>query len=210
MDKDTEFYHQLAPYAQNNHADVFIKNLKYQIEMKDGGFAFPLEVKAELKKFIPETVEAIHRIFFSNKNILLRENRLDFIEIFYLFLELKIIECLKPDIVGLSCKDGLDITSSAGAELFVFLKFLNQEHLSENDQDQLDLILYGPCLITRERVMMPDRFNRMLNAIKVIESVRDQLGRPAFEKIIQEVFGYFYKTPILKGKVVVTHSKDIF
>jgi hypothetical protein len=210
LDKDTEFYHQLGPYAKNNHADVFIKQLKAQIESEENGYAFPLSVRKELQKFIPETIEAVHRIFFSNKNILMRENRLDFIEIFYLFLQLKIIEYLKPDIVGFSCKDGLDTTCAAGAELFTLLKFLNQEHLSENDQDHLDLMLYGPCLITRERAMMPEKFNRMVNAIKAIESARDQIGKMAFAEMIQEIFGYFYKTPILKGKVVVQSSKDIF
>lgn len=210
LDKDTEFYHQLGPYAQNNHADVFIKNLKEQIDSEDDGYCFPPAVRKELHKFIPETIEAIHRVFFSNKNILLRENRLDFIEIFYLFLQLKIIECLKPDIVGFSCKDGLDVTSAAAAELFIFLKFLNQEHLSENDQDHLDLMLYGPCMISRERIMMADRFERMSGAIKAIESARDQIGRSAFIRLVQEVFGYFYKSPILKGKVVVHDSKDIF
>lgn len=210
MNKDTDFYYQLGSYSQNNHADIFIKNLKEQVISEDDGYFFPSSLKKELQKFIPETIEAIHRIFFSNKNTLVRENRLDFIEIFYLLLQLKIIEILKPNMVGYSCKDGLDITSAAAAELFIFLKILNQEHLSENDQEQLDLMLYGPCLMTRERLMIPDRFNRMLSAIKAIESARIQVGKGTFPKMFQDVFGSFYKTSILKGKVVVQNNKDIF
>lgn len=209
--KDTEFYYQLAPYNHENHADAFIRNFKEQFGDENCGFLIPKELKKELMQhFIPEALEAIHRIFFSGKNILLREHRLDFIEIFYLFLQLKIIECLKPDMIGFSCKDGLDIASTAGAELFAFLKLLNQERLSENDLEHLDLMLYGPCLISRERLMIPDRFNRMLNSIKRIEQVREQFGQTGFIKIIQEAFGRLYKTPIIKGKVVVQSNKDVF
>lgn len=211
--KDTEFYHQLVPFSayNQNQADIFMKDLKEDVASKTGGFFFPEAMRGELiQNFVPGVVEAIHRIFFSQKNLLLREHRLDFIEIFYLFLQLKIIEYLKPDMIGFSCKDGLDISGAAGAELFVFLKFMNQERLSENDQEHLELMLYGPCLILRERMMVPDRFNRMLSALKTLELVREQFGQGGFVKIIQEAFSSFYKTPILKGKVVMQNSKDVF
>lgn len=210
LDRDTEFYHQLGSYAQNNHADVFIKNLKEQVGSEDEGYLFPAAVKKELKNFIPEVIKVIHHLFFSNKNILLRENRLNFIEIFSLFLQLKMIDSLEPDIVGFSCKDGLDTTSAVAAELFVFLKLLNQEHLSENDQHHLDFLLYGPCLITRERLMTPDKFNRFVSVIKAIESARDQIGKEHFGKLIQEALSSFYKAPLLKGKIAVEDNKDIF
>lgn len=209
--KDTEFYHQLAPYNQENNAQVFIKQFHEQLADENGGYFFPARLRKDLlRNFIPGALEAVHRIFFSNKNVLTREQRLDFIEIFYLFLQLKIIENLKPDHVGLACKDGLDISSSAGAELFIFLKLLHQERLSENDQEHLELMIYGPCLITRERMMMPDRFNRMLSIIKSVELIREHFGNAGFAKIIQEAFGYLYKTPILSGKVVVQSNKDVF
>lgn len=211
LPKDTDFYHQLSPYSQENHAEVFLKEFKEQIASENGGFFFPEAIRKVFgKEFISRTLDAIHRIFFSGKNILLREDRLDFIEIFYMFIQLKIIESMKPDTVGFSCKDGLDISSSNAAQLFAFLKLLNQERLSENDQEHMDLMLYGPCLITRERVMIPDRFNRMLSALKTIEGVRDQFGQTGFAKIVQEAFGDLFRTSILKGKVVVQSNKDVF
>ena len=98
--KDTEFYHQLAPYNHENRADIFISNLKKQLKDENGGYLFPKDMDKELKGFTDKAIEEIHKVFFSNKNMLLRENRLDFIEIFYLFLELKIIDIVMPDIVG--------------------------------------------------------------------------------------------------------------
>lgn len=210
MSKDTEFYLQQAPYRDENHADVFIANFKKQFDDPAGGFLLPQKLKHELlQEFIPGALETIHRVFFSGANVLLVEDRLNFIEIFYMLLELKIIESLKPDIVGFSCKDGLDVTCAAAGELFLFLKLLSQERLSENDQEHLDLILYGPCWLSRERVMIPERFHRMLNVIKLIEQVRSQYGQGGFAKVIQESFRRLYKTPILQGKTVVQRNKDI-
>lgn len=209
--KDTEFYYQQAPYHHDHRAEVFIDKFKKQFGDQHGGFLIPASLKKELLgTFIPEALNVVHRIFFSEKEELSLEERRDFIEIFYLFLELKIIECLKPDVIGFSCKDGLDVTCAASATLFSFLKLLSQERLSENDQEHLDLILYGPCLITRERVMIPERFQRMLSAIKAIEQVRGQYGQAGFATIMQELFGRLYRMPILKGKVVMQRSKDIF
>lgn len=207
--KETEFYHQLAPYHQENHADAFMKQFKAQFEDESCGFWFPDPIrKALLKGFIDEAMQAVHRIFFSGKNVLLREHRMDFIEIFYLFLELKIIDLVKPDIMGFCCKDGLDVSLSTSSQLFIFLKFLNQERLSEMDREQLELMLYGHCLLFRERVMLPERFNRMVSALKAIESVREHFGQANFRKIINEAFGRFYQQPILQGKLIMQSPHD--
>ncbi len=207
--KDTEFYHQLAPYQQENHADVFMQGFKEQLVDESCGYLFPEGIKKVLMGgFINDAMQAVHRIFFSGKNVLPRENRMDFIEIFYLFLQLKIVELAKADVVGFCCKDGLDISLSTSAQLFVFLKFLNQERLSEMDREQLDLMIYGPCLLFRERAIMPERFNRMLSAIKAIESVHERLGHVNFVKVMHEAFGYLFQIPMLRGKVIIQSHTD--
>ena len=149
LSKDTEFYYQLAPYHQENRADVFMSNFKKQLKDEHSGYMFPKWMEKELTEFINKAMEEVHKVFFSNKNMLLREHRLDFIEIFYLFLQLKIIDMVHPDVVGYSCKDGLDVTSTASAELYLFMKLLKQEKLSENDREFIDLMCYGPCLLSR-------------------------------------------------------------
>lgn len=200
--KDTEFYRQLSPYTNENHRDVFIANFKRQLESEAGGYLFGGNLALSLRKFYGPCMEEICKIFFSNKNVLTCEDRLNFIEIFYLFLMLKVIDLVKPDIIGLSCKDALDVTSAVATELYVFMKLLSQEQLSENDREFIDLMIYCPCLLTRERILNPDRLNRMVSVLKVIESVRSQYGHLAFSKIIEQGFGRFYHLPIFTGKVV--------
>lgn len=210
LPKDTEFYYQQAPYHQDNEAQVFLRAFKEQISSKAFGFLFPESIKREIFKegYIDGLLKTIHRVLFSGKKTLLREQRLNFIEIFYLFLQLKIIELVKPDVLSFVCKDGIDVGGLASAELFAFLKLLNQEMLSENDQEQLDLMLYAPPIMIRERLMLPERFNRMVNAIKAIESLRSEYGPASFAKIIFEAFSHFYETPILHSKVMPAQSRQ--
>lgn len=204
LPKNTEFYFQLAPYQAENHAHVFIKNLKDQLKDEASGFYFPEEIKKNLLKGFSEgVIEAIHEVFFSKKNVLLIENRLAFIEIFYLLLELKILEIVKPDAFSLVCKDGVDIGAAASAQLLIFLKLLHQENFSDADKAALDRILFGPSLLIRERLLLPDRFNRMLNVIKVLESTKKQLGS-GFVKAMQHAFKKYFETPILDSKIIYT------
>lgn len=176
LPKDTAFYLQLPPYHEENHTNQFIKEFKKQISSKYGGFLFPERYKKELMhEFVDEALHMVHRTFFSEKNVLTREQRLDFIEIFYLFLQLKIIELAKPETIAYSCKDGLDISCTAGALLFAFLKLCHREGLTDDDKEHLDQILYGPCLLVRERVVLPERFHRMATALKALEASHEHL-----------------------------------
>ena len=67
----------------------------------------------------------IHTLFFGGKKMLTHRNRLDFIEIFYILLTLKLIEESSPDSMSFTCKDALDTGIVHSAELFAFLRLLN-------------------------------------------------------------------------------------
>ncbi len=203
LPKDTEFYHQIAPYHADNHAHAFIKHFKEQLSDDSAGFYFPSHIrKALFPHFIDGVLTAIHRIFFSGKNILLREHRQDFIEIFYLFLQLKLLELVEPDAFSLACKDGIDIGSSASTQLCAFLKIINDEELTSYDRDCLNTMMHAPSILERERVILQDRFNRVIGALKTIESAKEHLGKDNFETVIKDAFGDFFKTSILQSKPV--------
>ena len=203
LPKDTEFYHQLPPYINDKHADVFLHNLKEQIS-EENGFLFPKNIKEQLtESFFVELAAAIHRIFFHNKNVLLQEHRLDFLELFYTFLELKIIELVQPTSFSISCKDCVDVGSSSTAQLFALLKLLNEERLSEAEIDYLNVLIYSAPILVRERMISTERFTRMLSVIKIFEAARQESGQLNFLNIIKEAFGRFYKTNILESLVII-------
>jgi hypothetical protein len=204
LTKDTDFYHQLEPYYQDNHAEVFIKHFKEHLEDINAGFFFPEFIQKEIfPDFLEGAIAAIHQVFFSKKNILLREHRLDFIEIFYLFLQLKLLEIVQPDSFSLTCKDGVDAGAAANAQLFAFLKILQGNRLTKEERERLNLFLYAPALVVRERLILPERFNRMASTIKCLESVKEQMGSGNFATRILKAFEGLYKTPILQAQIII-------
>lgn len=199
--KETEFYHQEMPYEKDTRADHFILHLKEHLEDEASGFYFPENIsKKVLVKFADEAIKNIHHLFFNSKNVLTKEQRLDFIEIFYFFLELKVLELVKPQFFSLASKDGADVASCANATLFAFLTALNQEQFSENDKELLDFLIYGQTLITRERLVMHEKFSRMVNSLKAFEAVKQEHGYQIFSKIVKEMFVFLYDTPVLDAK----------
>jgi len=107
-----------------------------------------------------------------------------------------------------TCKDGVDIAGASNATFFAFLKILNQEKLSESDMEFMNLMIYGVSVTIRERLMLQDRFNRMLSVIKVFETVKSEMGSVIFAKVIKEAFILLYETPILGSKLSLSTNPE--
>jgi hypothetical protein len=200
---DTDFYQQLAPYHQTNQAHLFMDQFKEHLMSDYAGFYFPPHIKKILSaEFFDGALEAVHRIFFSSRNVLSREHRLNFIEIFYLFLKLKLIEIVQCDSFNICSKDSLDVSQASSVELFIFLKILNQMHLTTQDVEIVNFMIYGPTLLIRERNLLLERFHRMIGAIRTMENAQHEFGAENFVKIVQEGFILLFKTPILQSFVL--------
>jgi hypothetical protein len=201
--KDTEFYYQEEPYSQMNHAEVFFKHLYKQVASHTDGFFFAEEIyNALLPQFVESLIQSIHKVFFYGKNILLREHRLDFIEIFLLFLQLKLMDIYKPASFSLTCKDGADTSASANAELFVFLKLIKGEDLTKKDRVFLNQVLYAPAILLRERLIQSERFHRFLSAVKCLELVKEQRGLAEFSDLIKGTFAGLFDMPITEAVII--------
>lgn len=199
---DTEFYHQMRKYEKLNHAEPFIKQFQEQLEGDLSGFMFsPLIEKNISAGFIKKLLREVQEVFFEDKNTLTKQNRLDFITIVYMFMELKFIDSANAGSFSFSCKDGVDQGSAATALLFSFLTLLNRNEFSNKETNYLNLILYGPSLLVRERIMLPDIFNRVMSAIKQIEMTKHELGNEEFKKTILEKFGRIFHLPLLEATI---------
>ncbi len=202
--KDTEFYNQVTPYQLDNHAEVFIQHFKENLEDENCGYFFPKWIKKKLfPEFIDGVINAVHQVFFGGMNVLTVNNRKDFIEVFYLFLQLKLLEMVQPDSFSFTCKDGIDTGGTSTAQLFAFLKILNDKDYSANDKEHINYILYIAPIILRERVILPEKIDRMIQAIKRIETTKAELGQREFKKMVMESFAKIYNTPILQSLTLV-------
>lgn len=168
----TDFYLQSGPYMHLDEAKGFIQQFKEQLESgPECGYFFPEEEILKLRPFNHATMQMIHQIFFGEKKMLVHKNRLDFIEIFYMFLSLKCIEVFEPDTISFTSKDSIDSGAAASAELFAFLRMMNtKEAWSESEKEMLRLIFYYPALLVRERAIEAQNFKRALSALSIIHA----------------------------------------
>lgn len=193
LNKDSEFYLQKPPYESENHSAVFIETLNEHLLDESCGFYFPQQVKDVLTpKFLHELTDTIHRVFFADKNVLTRDERCDFIEVTYTLLIIKVLELTGADSFTIMCKDGMDVSSCSNVLLYVFLRLIQEGELSDDDMKKLNLMLYTPILTLRERVILPERFNRMISTLRLIENLQEEFGSKTFSEIIQESFSKFY------------------
>lgn len=198
--KDTEFYHQESPYNEDNQLQLFKEHLRENILDSQAGFFIPEKIQNSINKnWIEATFDAISRVFFSGKNVLLKDSRVNFIELFYLFITLKSLEVSQAKTLFLICKDGLDIGPAATGLLFLFLKLIKGNTLKLDELNRITEILYIPALLSRERIMLFERFQRMLGAVKVIENAFHEHGAENFAQIMHKEFGELFQSDILNS-----------
>ncbi|MBI2743393.1 MAG: hypothetical protein HYX48_05695 [Chlamydiales bacterium] len=196
--KNTEFYNQSGAYQAEEDAEGFIVSFKEQIASGEScGFFFPSSLdREEIVSFTEGALHTIHETFFDSKKALSRKERLDFIEIFYQFLFMKLILMIKPDSMSFTCKDSIDIGEATAAGFFAFVKMLEGRiEWSASEKEFLLWMLYSPALQVRERPIDTARFTRMVSAMSqadekfsankkaFLEKARKLLGQPLLNKL---------------------------
>jgi hypothetical protein len=203
---DTDFYHQLLPYRDEANWGVFSTHLLDQAGDPQSGFYFPDPLKSKLEAFIPQAIESLHALFFRNKSSLTLDERLDFIEIFYLMLILKAIDLSHPDTLSITCKDSLDTGNLMSHFLWAFFLIVSND-FSEDQVSHLIASLMAPPLITRERLPLSNRFQRMLQALRHIETVKKEMGDHHFLALLQETFRILYDTKFCDAHAKIAHDE---
>ncbi len=197
LGKSHEFYEQSGPYQHLTDAQEFLNAFYEQIVSGEAcGYFFPSGI--ELHPFAKSMQKLIHELFFASKETFTRKERQDFIEIFDQFLYLKLILLLKPDSLSFTCKDALDIGEAQAAGFFAFLRMMgSQEAWTQEEKEFLLWMLYSPALLVRERPIDSAPLQRMIGALKQIESALEENRKEILTKT-QELLG----VPIFKKLTV--------
>lgn len=169
--KDTDFYNQEGFYKEIDEAQTFIDHFIQHLSDEITGYYFPSKLKKELfPLFMPKLLELIHKTFFEGKEQLTVKERHNFIQATYHFIELKLIELVDPTYLTLGSKDGLDITATANIGLIALLGLPQKKRWEERESDKLNALLFGATLMIRERVIHPERFERLVSLISLLET----------------------------------------
>jgi len=173
LPKNTPFYHQAESYSNLNDAKEFIDNLKSQIlSGEECGFHFPKKIlKKDLRAFLTKVLPFIHKTYFSKNGTLTRKNRLDFIEITYQFLILKLIETIEPTELSFTCKDAIDIGAMQLAGFYSYLKLMSRDPIfSDEERDFLVWLIFAPALLIRNRAVDGHRLSRTVSSLSVMSA----------------------------------------
>ncbi|MCB1108786.1 MAG: hypothetical protein KDK44_03940, partial [Chlamydiia bacterium] len=173
LPKYTDFYHQSDIYLQVSNADDFLSLVLEQVKSgEECGFFFPSTFPLkQAVAFTEKALPIIHKLFFASKNTLTRKNRLDFLEIFYHLLTLKIIEEIQPHSLSFTCKDAVDVGAATSAGFYAFLKLMSRSYdWQEDEKDFLVWMLFGPALSVRERTIDLQRLSRTVSALSSISA----------------------------------------
>ncbi|HNA61890.1 MAG TPA: hypothetical protein PKW79_02310 [Rhabdochlamydiaceae bacterium] len=195
--KSTDFYFQMNDYAELNHADEFCKRCVEQItEGSQYGFYLPESLMKRSQ--IEPLVNFVHEQFFEAKKTLARKERLDFIEIFYFFVTLKLLDQEKPDVISFSCKDGVDTGAAMVAAFYGFSRMLStSKPWTEEDKEFFIYAFFGPSFLVRNRSISPPIFQRSLSALDWFDNVIQ--GRR--DKILKACADLFPELPFTQIKV---------
>jgi hypothetical protein len=186
LPKSGPFYHQTEDYFADINPTIFMDQFYEQLESGElCGFFLKDKDKKVLLPFATKLMKGIEEGFFADKKILTRKNRLDFIEIFYLFFILAVMDYEKPDMVSFVCKDGIDTGACMAAGFYTFLKLLISDiGLKKEDELFVEWLLYAPALLLRDRAVDSQRLHRMVSSLGIFHGAlqKDRAGAVAFLK----------------------------
>ena len=188
LDKHTSFYYQTHEYKDITSAKAFKKSLYSEVlKPSQDGLHFPniLLANKQFNDFIKNTIEFIHEIVFLNKNVLSKFEKTVFIDIFYNFLILKLMEINKIDYISFISKDGVDTPAIAIAEFYIFIKILKQEKLMKKDEENILYLIYSTALLIRERSVNIQKLNNMISSMQLFDEMINPKNKKTFVKIKQ-------------------------
>lgn len=182
LPRETDFYFQINEYKVLNGAPLFIEELLQQMTEKKRGYYFFSGQEEKFLSFGKKIAVLIHHHFFSDKSSLSRQERMQFIDLFFYFLILALIEHTKCNSLSFTCKDAVDAGAAVSAGFYAFLHILSKEgRWSSKRKDFLLWLFYHSALVIRERAIEPICFTRTILALEILERKMDRAVHKAFK-----------------------------
>ncbi len=193
--KESDFYFQRGAYKELGSIGHFFKQIILQLHSPETGFYFPGWIDEQIfNGFVEKLISQIHKFFFDSKSKLNQIERQDFIEIFYQFLTLKLIELCGADSFSFTCKDGLDVGSASMCSFYAFMKVLSGEKLSDEDAQKMNAMLFAFPMVVRQRCIKAEHFIRMVNCQKCIEKGIAKHSKGRVKDALDKHFGMLFDT----------------
>jgi len=187
------YYSQGDVYSFYDSSEEFVSVLMEQLD-PEGAYVRSGLIKRDFKAM----AAFVHTHFFEGKPSLTLRERLNFIELFHLFMIVKLIEEKNPDNLMIVCKDGIDHANAVSLSLYALVALVNSENLlNAQTFDFFIGELYGPAMIKRNRPVFEESLVRMYGALSLLYAhIHRDFG------LIKKIHDFFPLLKILQIKKV--------
>lgn len=198
QNRESDFYSQTGSFADMHLAEEFKEQLLSQIIETGSGSLWPVPFDEHFTQEVKALIQTIHVTLFNGRNVITRIRRMAFIELVYNLMILRAILMVHPDVIFISCKNGLDTALSTISSLFSLQAALQGTSLSQTDVDWLRTILFGMPLIQRHRLLFPERQEGLCSFIRFLENTIAVLGKSE-RKTLRESLELFLPHEMMKA-----------
>ena len=201
QNRSNDFYNQSGAFEDMHLAEEFKEQLLSHVLEVGNGSLWPLPVDDHLTKEVRTLIQEIHTKLYGGRNVITRVRRLEFIELVYDLMVLRAIGNLHPDVIFVSCKDGLDSTLPAMSSLFCLQASLQEKPLSFSDEGWLRALLFGLPLINRHRLLFPEKQEKFCSFARFLENTLGGLGKTEKRAFIDAI-NTFLPHEIIKASLI--------
>jgi len=177
---DTTFYYQSGIYENNNDANEFKKTFLDQLLGNPTGFYFPEEWIQDsiFRDLLVDLMNSLHDVLFDYRTELNHKERCSFIQIFYIFLALKLLVKTEANKLVFCCKDSIDRAGIENALLHYIVLILTDKEMSQEHLKSVMVFIHAATIIVKQQEMNK-RYARLLWAFEILQ---DPLVRMRIKK----------------------------
>ncbi|HEV8051731.1 MAG TPA: hypothetical protein VGP47_04490 [Parachlamydiaceae bacterium] len=196
---DSNFYKQVDAQGKplaNQNAHEFLTQFTKELLGDNTGFYFPKVWKNDpvFGNNVYSLLKFVLEVFFDNINELTRQEKQDFIQIFYSNLSLFLISYSKADNVNITCKDGIDRAGMLNSLLLKLVMMIEGRVDDEVSQRIHKVLTHSAAFWTKSQAIISkatgDRSNgrreRLLSADSKLNKKRHEIREKIVVKSIQE------------------------
>jgi hypothetical protein len=182
LDQDSKFYTE--PAGDEECTTVSFKDLFLGQLLglpKETGFYFPEKwIREEtFREELEKVFDDVHKLIFAedggSKVVLDLQERKDFVEIYYAFLILHILQKTSSDSANISCKDAIDRAAKTNTLLLKIVMIIEGKGDDAEAQKMLQKMAHAPALMVKKQAIIRKRRERLLSALVQLD--RGQVQR---------------------------------
>ncbi|MEI8365669.1 MAG: hypothetical protein WCF65_04540 [Parachlamydiaceae bacterium] len=173
--QDSRFYKQVdskgAPLAVED-SNLFKRKFFNELTGENTGFYFP-KTWTEDPDFqfgLHQLLEAVHHIAYEDKADLSAQEKKDFIEIYYSYLSIFLMEYSKADNANITCKDAIDRAGKLNSLVLKLIMMIQRKDEIPENKRIHQVYTHAPAFLVKSQAIIHSRRDRLLTALATMEN----------------------------------------